>query len=101
MTITVVYWQGTQLDVLALFGGSEDLQAVQLPDDGGQFVYAVGDCFEVYGYFRYDDGWRWTPRPRATVDFERLMSEQDWADWDESIGTTPGLTLRLLDGARR
>lgn len=100
MVITQIRRNGEPLDVLSLFGGSEDLQAVRLPDDGTHTVYAVGDAFEVYGYFRFDDGWVYTPRPGATVDFERRVSDEDWGNWDEYLGTSPSLTWQLLDKAR-
>lgn len=84
-----------------LFGGSEDLQAVRLPDDQGrQFWYAVGDLFGPVGFFRYDDGWRWAHRPYTTIDVQRLMSDDEWRQWDDELGTTPGLTRQLLDAAR-
>ena len=82
-----------------LFGGSEDLQAVQLPDHDPA-VYVVGDMFEVYGFFRYDDGWRFMSTSTATVDLQRLMSEADWDEWDFEIGTNGRVTLRLLEEAK-
>lgn len=82
-----------------LFGGSEDLQAVQLPDHDPA-VYALGDMFETYCFFRYDDGWRYMPRAGATVDLQTLMGDEQWATLDDELGVTPGLVKRLLEEAK-